>query len=86
MFTDEVDKRRHNEAIQKCGSNASKACIADYLATGDIALAEVSGQKEHDSKSDIATIGIIICFLYSDDSKNTKNLLQRMFKIFRMLF
>lgn len=57
MFTDEVDTGRLNEAIQKCGSNASKACIADYLATGDIALAKVSGDKEHDSKSDVATIG-----------------------------
>lgn len=58
MFTDEVDTGRLEEAKMKCESNASKACIADYLATGDIALAKVSGNKEHDSKSDIATIGI----------------------------
>lgn len=65
MFTDEVDKGRLNEAVQKCGSNASKACIADYLATGDISLAKVSGDKEHDSKSDIATIGCHQCLLHS---------------------
>lgn len=63
MFTDEVDKGRLNEAIQKCGSNSSKACIADYLATGDISLAKVSGDKEHDSKLDIETIGIYQCYI-----------------------
>lgn len=68
MFTDEVDNGRLNEAIQKCGSNASKACIADYLATGDISLAKVSGDKEHDSKSDIATIGIHQCLSYSKNN------------------
>ena len=57
MFTDEVDTGKLNEAKQKCGSNSSKACIADYLATGDIALAEISGEKEQVSKSDIKIIG-----------------------------
>lgn len=63
MFTDEVEKGRLIEAIQKCGSNSSKACIADYLATGDISLAKVSGDKEHDSKLDIETIGIYQCYI-----------------------
>jgi hypothetical protein len=57
LFTDEVDKDRINEAKEKCGSNPSKACISDYLATGDIKLAESSGNKEQDSKADVAVIG-----------------------------
>ncbi|XP_055997522.1 uncharacterized protein LOC125648181 [Ostrea edulis] len=56
LFTDEVDKNRTKEAKEKCGSNPSKACISDYLATGDIKLAESSGLKEQDSKSDVAVI------------------------------
>lgn len=73
MFTDEVDKGRLNEAVQKCGSNASKACIADYLATGDISLAKVSGEKEHDSKSDIETIGMRQCLSYCEKRVFMKN-------------
>jgi hypothetical protein len=46
-----------NEAKEKCGSNPSKACISDYLATGDIELARSSGQTEQDMKLDIALIG-----------------------------
>lgn len=57
LFTDEVDENRVNEAKEKCGSNPSKACISDYLATGDIKLAESSGHKEQNSKSDVAVIG-----------------------------
>ncbi|XP_055997524.1 uncharacterized protein LOC125645548 [Ostrea edulis] len=56
LFTDEVDENRVNEAKEKCGSNPSKACISDYLATGDIKLAESSGHKEQNSKSDVAVI------------------------------
>ena len=57
MFTDEVDTGKLNEAKHKCGSNSSKACISDYLATGDIALAEISGKKDQVSKADIKIIG-----------------------------
>ncbi|XP_055997519.1 uncharacterized protein LOC125645547 isoform X2 [Ostrea edulis] len=56
LFTDEVDKNRIKEAKEKCGSNPSNACVADYLATGDIKLAKSSGNKEQDSKSDVAVI------------------------------
>lgn len=36
----------------KCGPNPSQACIFDYLATGDIALAESSGTSEASAQSD----------------------------------
>ncbi|XP_048727085.2 uncharacterized protein LOC125645542 [Ostrea edulis] len=56
LFTDEVDENRINEAKGKCGSNPSKACISDYLATGDIELAMSSGNAEWNSKLDTSII------------------------------
>ncbi|XP_062601606.1 uncharacterized protein LOC134263292 [Saccostrea cucullata] len=56
LFTDEVDENRLKEAKQKCGSDPSQACISDYLATGDIGLAETSGKKDKNSKSDVEVI------------------------------
>lgn len=68
IFTDEVDKEKLKEAKEKCGSHFSKACILDYLATGDLEFANISGQKEQDSKYDIEMMGkiskiIIMIFL-----------------------
>ncbi|XP_061189287.1 uncharacterized protein LOC133197327 [Saccostrea echinata] len=56
LFTDEVDENQLKEAKQKCGSNPSEACVSDYLATGDIGLAETSGNKDKNSKSDVEVI------------------------------
>uniref|UniRef100_A0A8W8NAK6 Uncharacterized protein n=1 Tax=Magallana gigas TaxID=29159 RepID=A0A8W8NAK6_MAGGI len=39
-------------AKTKCGPNPSQACIFDYLATGDIALAESSGTEEASAQCD----------------------------------
>ncbi|XP_062579175.1 uncharacterized protein LOC134241103 [Saccostrea cucullata] len=56
IFTDEVDNARKQEAEKKCGPKPSQACIFDYLATGDISLAESSGNKAKESKSDLSII------------------------------
>ncbi|XP_065942276.1 uncharacterized protein [Magallana gigas] len=56
IFLDEVDKNKSENAKKICGSNPSKACIFDYLATGDIALAESSGIEEASAQSDITII------------------------------
>eukprot|EP00105_Crassostrea_gigas_P037421 XP_019921569.1 PREDICTED: fibrillin-1 isoform X2 [Crassostrea gigas] len=52
IFLDEVDKNKLENAKTKCGSNSSQACIFDYLATGDIALALSSGIEEASAQSD----------------------------------
>lgn len=52
IFLDEVDKNQLEDAKTKCGPNPSQACIFDYLATGDIALAESSGTEEVSAQSD----------------------------------
>lgn len=52
IFLDEVDKNQVEDANMKCGPNPSQACIFDYLATGDIALAESSGTSEASAQSD----------------------------------
>lgn len=57
IFLDEVDENKSENATKICGSNPSKACIFDYLATGDIALAESSGIEEASAQSDITIIG-----------------------------
>lgn len=57
IFLDEVDENKSENAQKICGSNPSKACIFDYLATGDIALAESSGIEEASAQSDITIIG-----------------------------
>ncbi|XP_052690973.1 LOW QUALITY PROTEIN: uncharacterized protein LOC128168852 [Crassostrea angulata] len=56
IFLDEVDENKSENAKKICGSNPSKACIFDYLATGDIALAESSGIEEASAQSDITII------------------------------
>ncbi|XP_065942257.1 uncharacterized protein [Magallana gigas] len=53
LFLDEVDRIKLDDAKTKCGSNISQACIFDYLATGDIALAESSGLEEASAHTDI---------------------------------
>uniref|UniRef100_A0A8W8NC50 Fibrillin-1 n=1 Tax=Magallana gigas TaxID=29159 RepID=A0A8W8NC50_MAGGI len=53
LFLDEVDRNKLDDAKTKCGSNPSQACIFDYLATGDIALAESSGLEEASAHTDI---------------------------------
>ncbi|XP_062609554.1 uncharacterized protein LOC134271353 [Saccostrea cucullata] len=56
LFVDEADEEKLNEAKKSCGPNPSQACIFDFLATGDIALAESSGTEETVSKADIKLI------------------------------
>ncbi|XP_061182283.1 mucin-like protein [Saccostrea echinata] len=56
LFLDETDKEKLDEARKRCGKNPSQACIFDFLATGDIALAESSGTEETVSKADIKLI------------------------------
>uniref|UniRef100_A0A8W8N019 Fibrillin-1 n=1 Tax=Magallana gigas TaxID=29159 RepID=A0A8W8N019_MAGGI len=53
IFLDEVNRNKLDDAKTKCGSNPSQACIFDYLATGDIALAESSGLEEASAHTDI---------------------------------
>ena len=57
IFLDEVDSVSLENAKAKCGNNSSQACIFDYLATGDIALAESSGTEEAAAQSDMKIIG-----------------------------
>lgn len=54
---DEVDRNKLDDAKTKCGSNPSQACIFDYLATGDIALAQSSGKEETSAQLDMQIIG-----------------------------
>ena len=57
IFLDEVDKETLENAKTKCGPHPSQACIFDYLATGDLALAASSGTEEAAAQSDIKIIG-----------------------------
>lgn len=54
---DEIDQNKLEDAKTKCGPNPSQACIFDYLATGDIALAESSGTEEASAQSDKQIVG-----------------------------
>lgn len=54
---DEIDQNKLEDAKKQCGPNPSQACIFDYLATGDIALAESSGTEEASAQSDKQIIG-----------------------------
>ncbi|XP_062609553.1 uncharacterized protein LOC134271352 [Saccostrea cucullata] len=56
LFLDEISEEALENAKKKCGVNPSQACIFDYLATGDIALAESSGTEETISISEIKLI------------------------------
>lgn len=62
IFLDEVDKNQIEDANMKCGPNPSQACIFDYLATGDIALAESSGTSEASAQSDKKIVGKLVRF------------------------
>ena len=57
IFLDEVAKETLENAKTKCGPLPSQACIFDYLATGDIALAESSGTEDAAAQSDMKIIG-----------------------------
>ena len=49
---------RLDDAKTKCGgTKASKACIFDYLATGDIKLAESSGDTAKESSKNLKIVG-----------------------------
>lgn len=54
---DEIDQNKLEDAKKQCDPNPSQACIFDYLATGDIALAESSGSEEASAYSDKQIIG-----------------------------
>ncbi|XP_062579994.1 protein eyes shut homolog, partial [Saccostrea cucullata] len=56
LFLDETNEEALENAKKKCGVNPSQACIFDYLATGDIALAGSSGTEETISISEIKLI------------------------------
>ncbi|XP_052691021.1 uncharacterized protein LOC128168863 isoform X6 [Crassostrea angulata] len=56
IFLDEVDTDKLDIAKEQCGSNPSQACIFDYLATGDIALAQSSGKEEASAQLDMKII------------------------------
>lgn len=60
IFLDEVDNIQLEDAKTKCGPNPSQACIFDYLATGDIALAESSGTEEVSAQSDKIIVGRLV--------------------------
>lgn len=55
-----MDKNQLEDAKTKCGPNPSQACIFDYLATGDIALAESSGTEEVSAQSDKIIVGRLV--------------------------
>lgn len=57
IFLDEVDNDKLDIAKEQCGSNPSQACIFDFLATGDIALAQSSGKEEASAQLDMKIIG-----------------------------
>ncbi|XP_061188930.1 uncharacterized protein LOC133197100 [Saccostrea echinata] len=57
FFIDEVEEEKVNEAKQVCGgNNAPKACIFDFLATGDTSLAKSSGADADSSAADSASL------------------------------
>uniref|UniRef100_A0A8W8NDF3 Fibrillin-1 n=1 Tax=Magallana gigas TaxID=29159 RepID=A0A8W8NDF3_MAGGI len=55
FFIDEFSEEKRNASIDACGgASASQACIFDFLATGDKALAESSGSEQATSESENA--------------------------------
>ena len=61
FFLDEVDSETLANATIECGgASASQACIFDFLATGDISLAEQSGQIDAQSNETNAMLGRLI--------------------------
>lgn len=74
FFIDEFSEEKRNASIDACGgASASQACIFDFLATGDKALAESSGSEQATSESENAAAGEI-SFNYREMSiiSNTK--------------
>lgn len=60
FFIDEFSEEKRNASIDACGgASASQACIFDFLATGDKALAESSGSEQATSESENAAAGEI---------------------------
>lgn len=56
----EFSEEKRNASIDACGgASASQACIFDFLATGDKALAESSGSEQATSESENAAAGEI---------------------------
>ncbi|KAK3103621.1 hypothetical protein FSP39_020595 [Pinctada imbricata] len=58
LFVDEVDPQTLANATAQCGgaSVASQACIFDFLATNDTALAQESGQTDTQGNAQIASL------------------------------
>nr|XP_022292249.1 mucin-4-like isoform X6 [Crassostrea virginica] len=55
FFIDEFSEEKRNASIDACGgASASQACIFDFLATGDRALAASSGSEQATSDSENA--------------------------------
>ena len=59
FFIDEFSEEKRNASIDACGgASASQACIFDFLATGDRALATSSGSEQATSDSENAAAGM----------------------------
>ncbi|XP_048727710.2 uncharacterized protein LOC125645867 [Ostrea edulis] len=57
FFVDEYPEDQRNASREACGGDsASQACIFDYLATGDKALALSSGNTDTSNKQDLVNI------------------------------
>ena len=58
FYIDEQPQDAVNRSREACGgASASQACIFDYLATGDKALADSSGNNAESSDSDRENLG-----------------------------
>lgn len=64
FFVDEYPEDQRNASREACGGDsASQACIFDYLATGDKALALSSGNTDTSNKQDLVNIGNVSIYL-----------------------
>ena len=60
FFIDEFSEEKQNASKIACGgASASQACIFDFLATGDKALAASSGSEQATSDSENAVVGTL---------------------------
>jgi hypothetical protein len=58
FFIDEYPEAEQNRSKIACGgTSASQACVFDFLATGDKALAISSGSEESTSESETSVMG-----------------------------
>lgn len=65
FFIDEFTEEERNASIVACGgASASQACIFDFLATGDKALADSSGSEQSTFDTESATAGEKRLFLF----------------------